>query len=125
MFFYAIQLAYVILRNFHCEAVIPAVELFGCFALEPMINSKCKPGESQLAVLKLESCCDVIKRLFSTATAGQDNVSAERALLEAWTEFGYKKWGDKFCVTGYIVHALDRSMSLEYYWYYRTPTLIM
>ena len=29
-------------------------------------NVKCKPGQNQWALLKLESCCDVIKR-FSTA----------------------------------------------------------
>ena len=33
--------------------------------------------------------------------------------------------GDKFCVISYIVHALDRSMSLECYRYCKTPTLIM
>ena len=46
-----------------------------------MVGSKCKPGQGQWA-LKLESCCDVIKTLFSTAMAGQDNVSALKALLE-------------------------------------------
>ena len=46
-----------------------------------MAGSKCKPGQGQWA-LKLESCCDVIKTLFSTAIAGQDNVSALKALLE-------------------------------------------
>ena len=46
-----------------------------------MAGSKCKPGQGQWA-LKLESCCDVIKTLFSTAVAGQDNVSAQKAFLE-------------------------------------------
>ena len=31
------------------------------------------------ALLKLESCCDVIKRLFSTAIARHENVSAQIA----------------------------------------------
>ena len=46
-----------------------------------MADSKCKPGLGQWA-LKLKSCCDVIKTLFSTAMAGQDNVSALKAFLE-------------------------------------------
>ena len=46
-----------------------------------MAGPKCKPGQGQWA-LKLESCCDVIKTLFSTAMAGQDNVSAQKAFLE-------------------------------------------
>ena len=50
-------------------------------ALEPMADSKCKPGQGQWA-LKLESCCDVIKTLLSTAMAGQNNVSAQKAFLE-------------------------------------------
>ena len=82
MSFFAIQLACLILRNFHCDAVIPAVKLFWCIALEPVIISKCKPGESQWALLKLVSCCDVIKQLFSTAMAGQENVLAQKAFLE-------------------------------------------
>ena len=47
-----------------------------------MINSKCKPRQGEWALLKLESCCDVIKRLFSTAMTGQNNVSAQKAFLE-------------------------------------------
>ena len=81
-FFCALQLAYTISTNFHCDAIIFVVKLFWCVTLEPMINSKCKPGQSQWALLKLESCCDVIKRLFSTAMAGQDNVLAQIAFLE-------------------------------------------
>ena len=46
-----------------------------------MAGSKCKPGQGQWA-LKLESSCDVIKTLFSTAMAGQDNVSAQKTFLE-------------------------------------------
>ena len=46
-----------------------------------MAGSKCKPGQGQWA-LKLESCYDVLKTLFSTAMAGQDNVSALKAFLE-------------------------------------------
>ena len=42
-----------------------------------MAGSKCKPGQGQWA-LKLESCCDVTKTLFSTAMAGQDNVSEQK-----------------------------------------------
>ena len=61
---------------------IRVVKLFWCVALEPMFNSKCKPGQSQWSLLKLESCCDVIKRLYSTAMAGQHNVSAQKAFLE-------------------------------------------
>ena len=75
------QIAYIISRNFHCDAIIPIVKLFWCVAFEPMAGSKCKPGQGQWA-LKLESCCDVIKTLFSTAMAGQDNVSAQKAFLE-------------------------------------------
>ena len=75
------QIAYIISRNFHCDAIIPVVKLFWCVALEPMAISKCKPAQGQWA-LKLESCCDVIKTLFSTAMAGQDNVSALKAFLE-------------------------------------------
>ena len=69
------QIAYIISRNFRCDAIIPVVKLFWCVALEPMAGSKCKRGQGQWA-LKLESCCDVIKTLFSTPMAGQDNVSA-------------------------------------------------
>ena len=46
-----------------------------------MAGSTCKPGQGQWA-LKLESCCDVIKTLFSTAMTGQDNASAQKAFLE-------------------------------------------
>ena len=55
MFLYAFQLAYIILRNFHGDAVIPVVKLFWCVAPDPTINSKYKPGQSQSALLKLES----------------------------------------------------------------------
>ena len=75
------QIAYIILRNFHCDAIIPVVKLFWCVALEPMAGSKCKPRQGKWG-LKLESCCDIIKTLFSTAMAGQDNVSAQKAFLE-------------------------------------------
>ena len=68
-------------RNFYCDAIMSVVKLFWCVALEPKAGSKCKPGQGQWA-LKLESCCDVIKTLFSTAMAGQDNVSALKAFLE-------------------------------------------
>ena len=47
-----------------------------------MTDSKCKPGQGQWGLSKLKSCCDVIKRLFSTVMAGQDNVSAQKAFLE-------------------------------------------
>ena len=51
--------------------------------LEPTTNTKCKPGRSQWVLFKLESCCDVMKRLFSTAIkAGQHNVPAQEVLLE-------------------------------------------
>ena len=46
-----------------------------------MAGSKRKPGQGQWA-LKQESCCNVIKTLFSTAMAEQDNVSAQKAFLE-------------------------------------------
>ena len=37
----------------------------------------------QWVLLKLESCCDVMKRLFSTAIkAGQHNVPAQEGFLE-------------------------------------------
>ena len=75
------QIAYIISKNFHGDAIIPVVKLFWCVALEPMTGSKRKSGQGQWA-LKLESCCDVVKTLFSTAMAGQDNVSALKAFLE-------------------------------------------
>ena len=75
------QIAYTISRDFHCDATILVVKLFWCVALEPMAGSKCKPGLGQWAI-KLESCCDVIKTLFSTAMAGQDNVSAQKTFSE-------------------------------------------
>ena len=62
--------------------MISVVKLFWCVAFEPMTNSKCKPGQGKCALLKLESFCDVIKRLFSTAMAGLDDVSAQKAFLE-------------------------------------------
>ena len=70
------------MRNFHCDAIIPVVKLLGCVAFELMTDSKCNPGQGQWALLQLKSRCDVIKRLFSTAIAGQDNVSEQKALLE-------------------------------------------
>ena len=76
---YPIHLAYIISRSFHWDPITPAVKLFWCVAFEPMTDSKCKPGLNQCALLKLESFCDVIKRLFSKAMAGQDNVSAQQA----------------------------------------------
>ena len=73
----------LISRNFHCDAIFPVVKLFQCVALEPTTNAKCKPGQSQSVLLKLESCCDVMKRLFSTATmAGQHNVPGQDVFLE-------------------------------------------
>ena len=73
----------LILRNFHCDAIIPVVKLFWWVALEPATNTKCKPGQSQWVLLKLESCCDVMKRLFSTAIkAGQHNVPAQEVFSE-------------------------------------------
>ena len=67
-------------RNFHCNAL---VKLFWWVALEPTTNTKCKPGQSQWVLLKLESCCDVMKRLFSTAIkAGPHNVPAQEVFLE-------------------------------------------
>ena len=76
MFFCAIQLAYIISRNFHCDAKISVVTFFWCVALKPMTDSKCKPEQGEWALLKLELFRYVIKQLFSTAMAGQDNVSA-------------------------------------------------
>ena len=81
MFFYAIQLAYIILRNFYCDAVIQVVKLLWCVTLEPMINSKCKPGQGQWVLFKMESRCDIIKRLFLTAMAEQ-NVLAQKTFFE-------------------------------------------
>ena len=73
----------LISRNFYCDAIIPVVQLFWWAALESTTNSKCKPGQSQRVLLKLESCCDVIKPLFSRAIkAGQHNVSAQKVFLE-------------------------------------------
>ena len=52
-------------------------------ALEPTTNTKCQPGQSQWILLKLESCCDVMKRLFlTTIKAGQHNVPAQEVFLE-------------------------------------------
>ena len=76
-FFLCYPTRLLISRNFHCVAIIPVVKLFWWLALEPTTNTKCKPGLSQWVLLKLESCCDVMKRLFSTAImAGQHNVPA-------------------------------------------------
>ena len=73
----------LISRNFHCDAMIPVVKLFWWVALEPTTNTKCKPEQSQWVLLKLESCCDVIKQLFSTGIkAGQHNVPAQKVFLE-------------------------------------------
>ena len=70
-------------RNFHCDAIIPVVKLFWWVVLEPTTYTKCKPGQSQSVLLKLESCCDVMKRLFSTAIkAGQHNIPAQEVYLE-------------------------------------------
>ena len=64
-------------RNFHCDAIIPVVKLFWWVALEPTTNPKCKPGQTQWVLLKLESCWDVMMRLFSTAIkAERHNVPA-------------------------------------------------
>ena len=75
MLFCAIQLSDIILRKFHCDAIILVVKVLWCVVLEPMTNSKCKPGKTQWALLKLESCCEVIKRL-------SQQVSAQKAFLE-------------------------------------------
>ena len=73
----------LISRNFYCDAIIPVVKLFWWVALEPTTNTKCKPGQSQWVLLKLESCCDVMKPLFLTAIkAGQHNVPAQEVFLE-------------------------------------------
>ena len=73
----------LISRNFHCDAIIPVVKLFWWVALGPTTNTKCKPGQSQWVLLKLESSCDVVKRLFSTAIkAGQHNVHAQEVFSE-------------------------------------------
>ena len=73
----------LISRNFHCDAIITVVKLFGWTALEPATNSKCKPGQSQWELLKLETSCDVIKPLFSRAImARQRNVPAQKVFLE-------------------------------------------
>ena len=70
-------------KTFHCDAIIPVVKLFWWAALEPTTNSQCKPGQSQWVLLKLESCCDIIKQLFSWAImAGQHNVPAQTVFLE-------------------------------------------
>ena len=62
--FFVLSNFLIILRNFHCDALLPVVKFFWCVALELMSNSKCTPGQSQWALLKLESCCDVMKRVF-------------------------------------------------------------
>ena len=73
----------LISRNFHCDAIISVVKRFWWVALEPTNNTKCKPGQSQWVFFKLESCSDVMKRLFSTAIkAEQHNVPAQEVFLE-------------------------------------------
>ena len=73
----------LISKNFHCDAIIPVVRLSWWVALEPTTNTKCKLGQSQWVLLKLESCCDVMKWLVSTAIkAGQHNVPAQEVFLE-------------------------------------------
>ena len=54
----------IIARNFHCDAIIPVVKFFVALRLnqyDRLKKSKCKPGQGQWALLKLEACCDVIK----------------------------------------------------------------
>ena len=64
-------------------------------ALEPTADTKCKPGQSQWVLLKLEPCCDVIKRLFSMAIkVGQHNVPAQEVFLE---ENGCNEGGCSAC----------------------------
>ena len=71
------------------------MELFWWVALEPTTNAKCKPKQSKWVLLKLESSCDVIKRLFSTAIkAGQHNVPAHEVFFE---ENGSKAGGCSAC----------------------------
>ena len=78
----------LISRNFHGDAIIPVVKLFWWAALEPTTNTKCKPGQSQWVVLKLESCCDVMKGLFSTANQGwtTQRSSAGGILEKEWLQ---------------------------------------
>ena len=62
---------------------VPVIKLFWWVALETTTNAKCEPGQSQRVLLMLESFCDVMKRLFSTAIiAGQHNVPAHEVFLE-------------------------------------------
>ena len=91
----------IISRNFHCGAIIPSVKLFWWVSLELTINAKCKPEQSQRVLLKLESCCDAMKGLFSTAIkAGQHNVPAQEVFLE---ENGCNKGGCSACVSSYHI----------------------
>ena len=47
-----------------CDATIPVVKLFWWVALEPMTNSKCKPGHnSQWILLEPESFCELLMSL--------------------------------------------------------------
>ena len=79
----------LISRNFHCDAINP-VKLVWRAALEPTTNSNCKPGQSHGVLLKLESCCGVIKPLLSRAImAGQwtpQRSSAEGILGREWMQ---------------------------------------
>ena len=85
----------VISKNFHCDAIIPVVKFFWWVALEPTTNTKCKPGQVHWLLLKLESCCGVMKRLFSTAIkAEQHNVPAQELFLD---ENGYNVGGCSAC----------------------------
>ena len=60
----------LISRNFHCDAIIPVVKLFWWVALEPTTNSKCKHGQSQWILLKLEQnhCSQGLLRLDTWTT---------------------------------------------------------
>ena len=49
--------------------------------LNQQLTQKANLDKAKWALLKLESCCEGMKRLFSTAMAGQDNVLAQKAFL--------------------------------------------
>ena len=59
------------------QYIIPVLKLFWCVALEQLTDSKCRPGQGQWALLKLESLCDVIKYRYVSSVLSAQVVGAE------------------------------------------------
>ena len=97
----------LILRYFHCDAIIPVVKLFWWAALEPTTNSKCKLEQSQWVLLKLESCCDVIKPFLSRALSWLDNTTFQRR------RYSWKRMDKTQADVPLAMSSINHSYSLE------------